>query len=230
MIITEEKDLVNFKFWGPAKDFADKLKYSELENLQVYIEEIYPNGLTATELNDIFAYDREGLVECLGYANEEEIFFRNDPVFLFKNTSEIIYSLNEEYLSPEFTLEDEDVKEFLKDNNMNKEEFVNFEGYKLYIGKLENSGSMSDVDDVLSDYEDTIKYIQNEYFIEYINEIANQMAKGDRIPNIEDIRNNLIDKLEELIINFDDEEYIKNIENDIEQCDYDEFLEEDKEF
>ncbi len=229
MKIIEEKDLINFKFWGPAKDFADKLKYEEFDRLQEYIEDIYPEGLTATELNDIFAYDREGLLECLGYEDEEEILFRNDPVFLFKNALETIAFLNEEHLSPEFSLEDKDIREFLKDNNMDDEEFVN-EGYKLYIGMLENSGSMKDVEDVLSDYEDTIKYIKNEYFIEYIEEIADQMSRGDRIPDIEDIRNDLIDKLEEFIMDLDDIEHIKNIERDIEQCDYDEFLEEDKEF
>lgn len=229
MIITEEKDLINFNFWGPAKDFADKLQYSEFDILQEYIEEVYPNGITATELNDIFAYYREGLLECLGYEDEEEILFRNDPVFLFKNASETITFLNEDQLSPEFSLEDKDIVEFLKDNNMDREEFVN-EGYKLYIGMLENSGSMKDVEDVLSDYEDTIKYIKNEYFVEYIEEIADQMAKGDRIPNIEEIRNDIIDKLEEFIIDLSDIEHIKNIERDIEQCDYDEFFEEDKEF
>lgn len=231
MRIIEEKDLINFKFWGPAKEFTDKLKLEEFDRLQEYIEDIYPCEITATELNDIFAYDREGLVECLGYQNEEEILFRDDPVFLFKNASEIIDSLNKEYLSPEFTLEDEDIKEFLKYNNMDKEEFVN-ECYKLYIGMLENSGSMKDVDDVLSDYEDTIKYIQNEYFIEYIEGIADQMSKGEIIPDIEDIKNNLIDKLEEFIMISDryDEEYIKNIIDDIDRYGYEEFLEEDKEY
>lgn len=63
--INNNTDLTQFEFWSGAKDFADKLTRSELEQLQNMLEELYPDGLTETALNDIFWFEDEWLCESL---------------------------------------------------------------------------------------------------------------------------------------------------------------------
>ena len=71
MTVTTEMNLRNFNFWSGAKAFADNLTFSELEDLEMYIEELYPKGLTGTELNDLFWFDDDYLCELLNLDIEE---------------------------------------------------------------------------------------------------------------------------------------------------------------
>ena len=74
MTITYELDLNSFQAWSGAKDTLDRIqregKCAELENV---LEELYPNGMTETELNDLLWFDSEQVYEWLGIRSEEQI-------------------------------------------------------------------------------------------------------------------------------------------------------------
>jgi len=71
MTITSELDLSTFKFWSGAKDFADKLTYTELQDMQNHLEDLYPDGMTETHLNDLFWFEDEFICQCIGLDLDE---------------------------------------------------------------------------------------------------------------------------------------------------------------
>ena len=72
MKITTEQDLRHFDFWGPAKEHALELSYEQLDDLEYMLEDLYPEGIDETQLNDIMAYDFDWVKEVLGIDEEEE--------------------------------------------------------------------------------------------------------------------------------------------------------------
>ena len=74
MTITYELDLNRFEAWSGAKETLERIqregKCEELENV---LEELYPDGMTATELNDLQWFDYESVYEWLGTRIEEQI-------------------------------------------------------------------------------------------------------------------------------------------------------------
>ena len=66
MKIYRETSLADFNFWSGAKDFADLLTDSELEQVEATIEELYPEGIDETQLNDIFRFDKKAVADWLG--------------------------------------------------------------------------------------------------------------------------------------------------------------------
>ena len=73
MTITYELDLDRFEAWSGAKDTLERIqnegKCTELENI---LEDLYPDGMTETELNDLLWFDSESVYEWLGIDNDEE--------------------------------------------------------------------------------------------------------------------------------------------------------------
>lgn len=74
MTITYELDLNRFEAWSGAKETLERIrregKCEELENV---LEELYPDGMTETELNDLLWFDSESVYEWLGIRSEEQI-------------------------------------------------------------------------------------------------------------------------------------------------------------
>ena len=72
MKVYEELNLKDFKAWSGAVETKERIisegKEEEFEEL---IEELYPNGLSATELNDYLWFNNEEIYECLGIENSE---------------------------------------------------------------------------------------------------------------------------------------------------------------
>lgn len=66
MKIYKEESLSNFEFWGGAKDSAEKLTDQELDQIESTLEKIYPEGMSETELNDLFWFDFETVLEWIG--------------------------------------------------------------------------------------------------------------------------------------------------------------------
>ena len=66
MKITSEMSLKNFKAWSGAKDTLNKLiELDKCEELEAVLEDIYPEGMTETQLNDILWFDDEWIFETL---------------------------------------------------------------------------------------------------------------------------------------------------------------------
>lgn len=72
MKIILETSISNFDFWAGAKDNAKELTNKQFDNLESILEDIYPNGITDTQLNDLFWFDFDWIKEQLGIDEEEE--------------------------------------------------------------------------------------------------------------------------------------------------------------
>ena len=73
MIIKTETNLRNFEAWAGAIDTKNLILDAGLEEeFEMLIEELYPEGLTDTELNDILWFDSDWILENLGIKEEEE--------------------------------------------------------------------------------------------------------------------------------------------------------------
>lgn len=72
MKIYKEESLRNFEFWSGAKDFASKLTESEFEVIESSFEDIYPDGMDETQINDLFWLEPEWICsDILGIEYEE---------------------------------------------------------------------------------------------------------------------------------------------------------------
>lgn len=59
--------------WGQAERIAQEIEDADKESeFETLIEELYPDGIDRTELNDLMAYDWEWLFETLGIKDEKE--------------------------------------------------------------------------------------------------------------------------------------------------------------
>ena len=71
MKISREMNLRNFKAWSGAKDTLNKLiELDKCEDLEFILDDLYPDGLTETQLNDILWFDDEWIFEILGIEEE----------------------------------------------------------------------------------------------------------------------------------------------------------------
>ena len=67
MKITSEMSLKNFKAWSGAKDTLNKLiELDKCDELEFILDDLYPDGLTDTQLNDILWFEDEWIFETLG--------------------------------------------------------------------------------------------------------------------------------------------------------------------
>ena len=67
MKITSEISLKNFKAWSGAKDTLNKLiELDKCDELEFILEDLYPDGITNTQLNDILWFEDEWIYETLG--------------------------------------------------------------------------------------------------------------------------------------------------------------------
>ena len=74
MTITYELDLNSFQAWSGAKDTLDRVqREGKCGLLEQILEDIYPDGMTETELNDLLWFDSESVYEWLGIRSEEQI-------------------------------------------------------------------------------------------------------------------------------------------------------------
>lgn len=68
----ENTSLQNFNAWSGAVDTQDRIisegKADEFDNL---IEELYPDGLSETALNDLLWFDEDWIFEMLGIEIED---------------------------------------------------------------------------------------------------------------------------------------------------------------
>ena len=73
MIIKTETNLRNFEAWsGDIEKKKIILDAGLEEEFEMLIDELYPEGLTDTELNDILWFDPDWILEALGIKEEEE--------------------------------------------------------------------------------------------------------------------------------------------------------------
>ena len=73
MMIHKEESLRNFEFWSGAQYTAETLTCSELDQIEAILEELYPDGMDETELNDFFWFENDAIAEMLGFEDWEAL-------------------------------------------------------------------------------------------------------------------------------------------------------------
>jgi len=114
------ESLENFEAWSGGKDTLDDLSHSDCERLEQHIEEMYPDGITDTELNDFLWLERDQIADLLGYRNYEALTNQDDEDWedhyrsiLQEEYDEDFKELIDEWVSDESAenMSDEDVKQ-----------------------------------------------------------------------------------------------------------------------
>ena len=83
MKIKMELSLREFEAWSGAIDTKKKIiDNDKVEEFDELIEEIFPEGISDTQLNDLLWFDSEWIFETLGISEEEEIE-EDDEAFKF---------------------------------------------------------------------------------------------------------------------------------------------------
>ena len=73
MKIAEEIDLADYDgCWGQGASNLEKLTGGERGRLGSFLEELYPEGMTSTELNDLLWFDFESVCRWLGLDYDPE--------------------------------------------------------------------------------------------------------------------------------------------------------------
>jgi len=78
MKIYKEENLSSFEFWSGAKYTVKYLTDDELDTIEEILEELYPDGMDETELNDLFWFEDDLIAEWLGYDDFEAIMEREE--------------------------------------------------------------------------------------------------------------------------------------------------------
>ena len=72
MRIINEIALKDFKFWSGAKETAEELSEQHFNSVETLLEELYPFGMTETEVNDFFWHERDKIAQWLWFKNWED--------------------------------------------------------------------------------------------------------------------------------------------------------------
>lgn len=72
MKIYKEESLRNFEFWSGAKENANELTCEQLDEVETILEDLYPEGMEETQINDLFWFDFDTIKEWLNIMDEEE--------------------------------------------------------------------------------------------------------------------------------------------------------------
>ena len=73
MIIIKDISLHNFEFWSGAKELAGCLTLGDLQEIEEHLDELHPDGLTETQINDLFCFDGEMICDLIGEKYEDII-------------------------------------------------------------------------------------------------------------------------------------------------------------
>ena len=69
----ENTKLVDFDAWSGAVETKERIiQEDKAEDFDSLIEDLYPDGLSETQLNDILWFEEDWIYESLGIADEEE--------------------------------------------------------------------------------------------------------------------------------------------------------------
>ena len=72
MKIYTKQSLRDFQFWSGAKDFASILTDEQFDQVEAILENLYPDGITDTQVNDLFSFEEKTIREWLNLPTEEQ--------------------------------------------------------------------------------------------------------------------------------------------------------------
>lgn len=74
--------LKDFSFWSGGADRANNCTDEDFDSIEGMFEELYPEGMTDTEINDFFWFGFDTIAQHLGYENEEDFDRKRDPDYI----------------------------------------------------------------------------------------------------------------------------------------------------
>lgn len=77
MKITEEISLRNFEGWSGAVDTLNTLTDEQKDLLEATLEELWPDGMDETSLNDLLWFENDAIAEWLGFDDWEDLERKN---------------------------------------------------------------------------------------------------------------------------------------------------------
>lgn len=96
MKIISETNLWNFDAWSGGKDTLDRLiSEGKCEELEAILEDMYPDGMTDTELNDLLWFEADEIFGWLGMTTDEEA--REELEEELEEAREELEELNQNY-------------------------------------------------------------------------------------------------------------------------------------
>ena len=80
MKICSEISLKDFEFWSGALDRVKYLSDADFDHLEFILEEMYDDeeGISDTQINDIFWFEEDWIAEVLGFSSFEELERHNN--------------------------------------------------------------------------------------------------------------------------------------------------------
>lgn len=82
MTVIIEMPLKDFQFWSGGADRAENCTDDDFERIEEMFEELYPEGMTDSEINDFFWFDFDTIARHLGYEDEEDFDRKRDPNYI----------------------------------------------------------------------------------------------------------------------------------------------------
>ena len=70
----------DFNFWSGAKDNVKYLTEDDFSTIELVLEEMYPDGIEETVLNDFFRFDMDEVSKILGYDDFDDLKKRRTEV------------------------------------------------------------------------------------------------------------------------------------------------------
>ena len=71
--IISEISLRDFQFWSGAICRAEALTGPQLDQIESVLEDLYPDGVSETSINDLFWFEEDTLADWLGFGSFEEL-------------------------------------------------------------------------------------------------------------------------------------------------------------
>ena len=79
-------DINHFEAWGNAKDILEKIEMAgKMDQLDQYISELYPEGISGSDFNDLIGIDHDTVLQELGmydeiYGGEDDVMPENESL------------------------------------------------------------------------------------------------------------------------------------------------------
>ena len=92
MKLAYELDLNRFEAWSGAVSTLDRIREEGLcQQLEFILENLFPNGMTETELNDLLWFDSDWVYETLGIIKSPLGWHMKDPCCHLTGQHRILY-------------------------------------------------------------------------------------------------------------------------------------------
>lgn len=77
MKVINDMEFCDFTFWAGACQCVEELTDEQQEQVWATLEELYPEGMTETEINDFFWFEADTIAEWLGFEDFDQLMESN---------------------------------------------------------------------------------------------------------------------------------------------------------